>query len=143
MNAPPGSDTAAAASERRRRCGGLPARGPATPVARGAPAGRLVAAFRLRGEGPAWFVAHRMEKTMSGTKPGAQTPRPKRSGPRPGWHKAVGGVLVVGGLAIIVVNLAMEFGAPRLLPGGHSFVYLFVGGAVAFSSLWPFGWMDR
>lgn len=70
-------------------------------------------------------------------------PRPKRTGPRPGWHRAIGALLVVVGLGIVVLNLAMEFGAPRLLPGGHNVVYLFLGGVVAFSSLWPFGWMDR
>jgi hypothetical protein len=80
---------------------------------------------------------------MNGTSSRGATPRPKRTGPRPGWHRAVGFVLVFVGLALIVFNLAMEFGAPTLLPGGHNFLYLFLGGAIAVSSLWPFGWMDR
>ncbi|MGC4939941.1 hypothetical protein [Kribbella sp. DT2] len=51
--------------------------------------------------------------------------------------------MVFAGLMTIALNLAMEFGAPRMLPGGHNFLYLALGAAVIFGSLWPFGWMDR
>lgn len=77
---------------------------------------------------------------MSGTK---SKGRPKRTCPRPGWHWAIGFLLLFAGLALIAFNLVMEFGAPEVLPGGHNFVYLVSGIAIAFSSLWPFGWMDR
>ncbi|MEI8410885.1 MULTISPECIES: hypothetical protein [unclassified Kribbella] len=69
--------------------------------------------------------------------------RQKRTGPRPRWHRAIGIVLLVVGLAIVGLNLAMEFGAPKLLPFGHSLMSLGLGIAVAVSSAWPFGRMDR
>ena len=73
------------------------------------------------------------------------SPFARRSGRygRPGWHKAIGAVLVVIGLGMIGINLAMEFGAPKILPGGHNVLYLAIGIGITFSSLWPFGWMDR
>ncbi|WP_454850041.1 hypothetical protein [Promicromonospora soli] len=63
---------------------------------------------------------------------------------RPGWHRAVGWLLLALGIAIIALNDAMQLtSGVTLLPGGHSELYLLAGIAVASTSMWWFGWMDR
>lgn len=61
---------------------------------------------------------------------------------RPGWHKAVGWALVVLGAAIAVVN-DLAFFEIRVLPGGHSELYLLLGIAVAGYGSWWLGLFDR
>lgn len=80
----------------------------------------------------------------------APTPASRRYTPpirsvrvRPGWHKAVGFALVLVGLTVIVLNDVMRGGGVRLLPGGHSELYLALGLVIAGYSMWWFGWFDR
>lgn len=70
-------------------------------------------------------------------------PRKRKLRYRPPWHRGVGLALVIGGLVLVAVNVVTEFTARHLLPGGHSPLYLLLGLAVAASSLWWFGWLDR
>lgn len=63
---------------------------------------------------------------------------------RHGWHKTVGAVFLVGGIAVAVLNDAMLLGATStLLPGGHNELYLILGVIIAGYSTWWFGWFDR
>ena len=63
---------------------------------------------------------------------------------RPGWHKAVGAMVLVVGLTVIVLNDLKMLGAPRtVLPGGHTELYFMLGLAIAGYSTWWFGWFDR
>ncbi len=64
---------------------------------------------------------------------------------RPHWHKVMGLVLLVVGILVIAVNDAPPLGGvpTSLLPGGHNEGYLFLGVALAATSLWWFGWFDR
>ena len=63
---------------------------------------------------------------------------------RPDWHKTVGALVLVLGVAVAVVNDVMLLGASTtLLPGGHSEFYLVLGVAIAAYSTWWFGWFDR
>jgi hypothetical protein len=63
---------------------------------------------------------------------------------RPEWHKIVGALILVLGLAVIVLNDVMLLGASRsLLPGGHNELYLILGVVIAGYSTWWFGWFDR
>ncbi len=62
---------------------------------------------------------------------------------RSGWHKTVGAVILVLGVAIAIVNDMMLLGSAALLPGGHNEAYLFLGvGIAGYSTRW-FGWFDR
>lgn len=62
---------------------------------------------------------------------------------RPGWHKTVGALIVVLGLAVVIMNDAMLGNSFTLLPGGHSGLYLVLGVAIAGYGTWWFGWFDR
>ena len=63
---------------------------------------------------------------------------------RSGWHKVVGAVFLVIGLAIVILNDIVLLGASAtLLPGGHSEFYLMLGVIIAGYSTWWFGWFDR
>ncbi len=63
---------------------------------------------------------------------------------RPEWHRAVGWLCLVIGIAIAILNDVMLIGGlPVLLPGGHNELYLVVGVATAAWSLQWFGWFDR
>lgn len=63
---------------------------------------------------------------------------------RADWHKTVGAVFLVVGIAVAILNDAMLLGATStLLPGGHNELYLILGVIVAgYSTSW-FGWFDR
>ena len=64
---------------------------------------------------------------------------------RPRWHRVVGLLLLGAGVVTAALNDAMLLGGlpARLLPGGHSELYLFAGIALAAWSTWWFGWYDR
>lgn len=71
------------------------------------------------------------------------TPPAKNRGMfRPVWHKVIGGLVVLAGLAIFVVN-DLEWLGIHLMPGGHNELYAVAGIVVAGSSMWWFGWLDR
>ena len=62
---------------------------------------------------------------------------------RPDWHKTVGALILVAGIAVVVLNDVILLGASRaLLPGGHSEFYLMLGIGIAGYSTWWFGWFD-
>ncbi len=71
------------------------------------------------------------------------TPPTKSARLRPGWHKAIGFALIIAGITVVVLNDVMRGSAVRLLPGGHTELYLILGIAIAASSMWWFGWFDR
>ena len=72
------------------------------------------------------------------------TPPTKSVRLRPGWHKALGLILVAVGFTIVILNILMGGGSDlKLLPGGHSELYLFFGLGLAGYSMWWFGWFDR
>ena len=62
---------------------------------------------------------------------------------RPGWHRTVGVLILILGLAVVILNDAMLGNSITLLPGGHSELYLMLGVVVAGYSTWWFGWFDR
>lgn len=67
------------------------------------------------------------------------TPKVKNRGPfRPTWHKVVGALMIVLGLAVLVLN-----DLDGKLPGGHSELYALLAIGIAASSLWWFGAFDR
>ncbi|MFP5326462.1 MAG: hypothetical protein ACLGHT_03140 [Acidimicrobiia bacterium] len=67
------------------------------------------------------------------------TPKVKTRGPfRPTWHKVVGALMIVLGLAVFVLN-----DLDGKLPGGHSELYALLAIGIAASSLWWFGAFDR
>jgi hypothetical protein len=59
------------------------------------------------------------------------------------WHRAVGFAALIVGLGVVTANLMTEFTETKLLPGGHSPLYLVAGVAIASYSMWWFGWFDR
>jgi len=108
-------------------------------------------------------TSHRVEETL----PATYAPRPvankrtarSQDGPaassrytpplksvrfRPDWHKWVGRLILLAGLAVIVLNDLVLLGGPEVrLPGGHSELYLLLGVSIAGYSTWWFGWFDR
>jgi uncharacterized integral membrane protein len=71
------------------------------------------------------------------------TPKVKARGPfRPSWHKVMGGLIILAGLGIFVVNDLALFDI-NLMPGGHNELWAIVGIFTAASSTWWFGWFDR
>ena len=63
---------------------------------------------------------------------------------RPDWHKRIGFILLMVGIAIVILNDLVLLGAGRsLLPGGHNEFYLLLGLTIAGYSTWWFGWFDR
>lgn len=71
------------------------------------------------------------------------TPKLKNRGPfRPTWHKVVGALMIVLGLALFVLNDLVWFDI-HVMPGGHNELYAFVAIGIAASSLWWFGAFDR
>ena len=63
---------------------------------------------------------------------------------RPGWHRIAGWLGIGLGLIIMTLNDAMRLGDDlRLLPYGHTEVYLLLGIAVAGASTWFLGMFDR
>lgn len=67
------------------------------------------------------------------------TPKVKNRGPfRPTWHKVVGVLTILLGLAVFVLN-----DLDGKLPGGHSELYAVLAIGIAASSLWWFGAFDR
>jgi hypothetical protein len=92
-------------------------------------------------------LSQRATHTESGpAKPAASsryTPPVKSFRFRPGWHKTVGALFVVLGLAVVILNDAMLGNSVTLLPGGHSELYLVLGVMIAgYGTRW-FGWFDR
>ena len=80
---------------------------------------------------------------------GLPEPEPRRytppdAGPRfrPTWHKVVGSVSVVFGVALIALNFAEDEDV-GILPGGHSPLYMLAGLIIGSSALWWFGAFDR
>lgn len=61
---------------------------------------------------------------------------------RPAWHKAVGALLVVLGVAIVIINY-IDYDNVRILPGGHQEAYFLLGMVIAGLSSWWFGAFDR
>lgn len=61
---------------------------------------------------------------------------------RPAFHKVIGALQILLGLAIVLVNY-VDFEDVRLLPGGHQEAYFLLGIVVAAGSLWWFGALDR
>lgn len=61
---------------------------------------------------------------------------------RPQWHKVVGIIQLVAGIAIIVINYVDREGLD-ILPGGHLEIYFIVGMVIAAGSSWWFGALDR
>ena len=63
---------------------------------------------------------------------------------RPRWHLFVGWTGVAVGVIVALLNDAMSIGEDlRLLPFGHSELYLILGALVAGSSSWFLGVFDR
>lgn len=62
---------------------------------------------------------------------------------RPLWHRLVGWATLTLGVTVIVLNDLMRLADVRLLPGGHSELYLLAGLLIAGQSVWWFGWWDR
>ena len=86
----------------------------------------------------------RGERDVAPTASSRYTPPVKSVRFRPDWHKAVGALVLVLGVALAVINDVMMFGVTTtLLPGGHQEVYLLLGMAIAGYSTWWFGWFDR
>jgi len=72
------------------------------------------------------------------------TPPVKHFRFRPTWHRVIGVVVLLLGVAVIALNEVMLLQrSETLLPGGHNELYLLLGVIVAGSSLWWFGWFDR
>lgn len=63
---------------------------------------------------------------------------------RPGWHRLVGWLGIVAGVAVAALNDLMLMGEDvALLPGGHTELYLFLGIAIAGGATWFLGLFDR
>jgi hypothetical protein len=69
---------------------------------------------------------------------GRYTPPVRNIRFRPPWHKGVGALLIVAGLALFVICEANTFGIHAY--GGH--VWYLVGLGIAGSSTWWFGLFD-
>ena len=61
---------------------------------------------------------------------------------RPMWHKVVGGLLILGGITLFVLN-DLEWFDVHVMPGGHNELYALLAFGIAGSSTWWFGWFDR
>lgn len=70
------------------------------------------------------------------------TPKPNRGVLRPVWHKVVGALFLVAGIAVFALNDLAWFG-PSILPGAHNEIYAVVALLVALPATWWFGWFDR
>ncbi len=63
---------------------------------------------------------------------------------RPGWHRIVGWAGVALGILVVILNDAMRFGEGlKLLPSGHSELYLMLGVSMAGLSTWFLGLFER
>jgi hypothetical protein len=70
--------------------------------------------------------------------------RPSAARRRPIWHRVIGCVILLVGVALIVASeLALIGGPHRHLPGASDMAYLILGSIVSTSSSWWFGWFDR
>jgi hypothetical protein len=65
-------------------------------------------------------------------------PQRRAFGFRPGWHKGVGAVLIVAGVALFLICESNTWGIHDF--GGH--IWYLVGIAIAASSSWWFGLFD-
>lgn len=90
------------------------------------------------------------EELPSGTerKSAAPTPSGRYTPPattqqrvRPLLHKVVGGIELLAGVAIIVINY-LDYSL-TILPGGHNEGYFLLGLLLAAGSMWWFGALDR
>lgn len=101
---------------------------------------------RTRPKGPAAPNGQGRPSRPQSKSPPAQSPRYTPPIPvvrfRPTSHKVVGGALVFLGVVIAVLNDVARLG-PRVVPGGHSELYLLLGVAVAGYGGWWFGIFDR
>ena len=57
------------------------------------------------------------------------------------WHRVIGGLQIVLGVAIVIINYADY--SVHILPGGHQEGYFILGVALAAASIWWFGAFDR
>ena len=57
---------------------------------------------------------------------------------RPGWHKILGGLVLVSALAVAIVNELQL----TLLPGSHNELYLVLSAGLAGLGTWWLGWFD-
>ena len=75
---------------------------------------------------------------------GRHTPATPSFRLRPSWHRIIGWVGVGSGVLVIGLNDLMLMGdGLRLLPFGHSELYLMLGVIVSGSSSWFLGLFDR
>ena len=71
------------------------------------------------------------------------TPKQRARGPfRPTWHRVVGALTLLAGVAIFIINDLAWFDI-NIIPGGHNELYAMLAFAVAGTSTWWFGWFDR
>ena len=59
---------------------------------------------------------------------------------RPGWHKVVGALQIVAGVALVVLHYGLGV---QVLPGGHNDGWLVFGILVAAGGTWWLGLFDR
>ena len=88
-------------------------------------------------------------KAGAGTGTGAERSTGRYTAPkkaayriRPAYHKVVGVVELLVGLAIVIINY-IDLANVRILPGGHQEAYFVLGLVIAAGSTWWFGWFDR
>lgn len=63
---------------------------------------------------------------------------------RPGWHRIMGWVGVVLGVAVVATNdLMLMTSHVAVLPGGHNELYLVLGIGIAGGATWFLGLFDR
>lgn len=62
---------------------------------------------------------------------------------RPGWHRYVGGLLVLAGLFVLFGDMTAQLGLWAPLPGGHNPLLMAAAFGLLISSVWWFGWFDR
>ena len=86
---------------------------------------------------------HRRPATTAEPGPPSRYTAPRRAFRiRPRWHKAIGAVLVTGGVTLVVLNY-VDYSGANLLPGGHQDGYFILGAMIALLSAWWFGLFDR
>ena len=69
-------------------------------------------------------------------------PAPLQARMRPTWHKVIGAVQLLLGVAIVIINY-IDYDDFHILPGGHKEAYFLLGMLIAGASSWWFGAFDR
>ena len=92
---------------------------------------------------PSPSVAAGSKPTIDAAAHSRYTPKQRARGPfRPTWHKVVGALTLLSGVAIFIINDLAWFDI-NIIPGGHNELYAMLAVAVAGTSTWWFGWFDR